>query len=70
MLQATHTGTAAATGRLLIYLGLLSLGGRGLLEINAAFSPLMCGNAAHSDALLVTIPFMLACFVQSLLLNR
>lgn len=44
--------------------------GSGLLEINAAFSPLMCGNAAHSDALLVIIPFMLACFVQSLLLNR
>lgn len=39
LLQATHTGTVAGTGRLLIYLGLLSLRGRGLLEINAIFSP-------------------------------
>lgn len=38
LLQAAYAGTAAATGCLLIYLGLLGLRGRGLLQINATFS--------------------------------
>lgn len=42
LLQATHTGTGRATGRLLIYLGLLSLRGRVSLEINATFFPYVC----------------------------
>lgn len=38
LLRAAHAGTAAATGCLLIYLSLLGLRGRGLLQINATFS--------------------------------
>lgn len=37
LLQAAHAGAAAAAGCVLIYLGLLSHRGRGLLQINATF---------------------------------
>ena len=69
LLQAAHTGTAAATGRLLIYLGPLSPGGRGLIQINAAISPPMCDTTAHCIDKSVIVPFMTSFYKTNLTLK-
>lgn len=61
LLQDTHTGTA--TGSLLIYLGLLSLRGRGLLDKCDIF-PMMCGTTVHYITVLVIVLLMPTLYIQ------